>query len=134
MPKTFEHHDDISENFKVVIKTSIIPTSAMKNSQDQHPLTTTVNKYLVSNYVRFKSSSEELRRLAVQTATFPTCSVAYHINDEVSATEKLLQEKFKESRYFCFLPMPETVILKKRMLRFLVIKGFLIKQIIKKAL
>lgn len=32
----------------------------------------TIDKYLVSNYVSFKSASAELRDLALKTATFPT--------------------------------------------------------------
>ena len=68
----------------------------------------TVDKYLVSNYVRFKSSSAELKDLALKTATFPTCGVAYKINENDQNTNEL-SEKFKQMRYFCFLPMPETI-------------------------
>ena len=72
-----------------------------------HTLNETVDKYLISNYVRFKSSSNELKELALKTATFPVCGVAYKINENHTLDD--LNEKYKKMRYFCFLPMPESI-------------------------
>ena len=92
--------DDLISSFKMVIKTNILDknTSQMSESTD---------KYLISNHIRLKSASKKLRELAVKTATFPICGLAYKINDIIN--DQTLYEKFKSMRYFCFLPLPETI-------------------------
>jgi hypothetical protein len=59
------------------------------------------DEYLMAHFVKFKSSTEQLRSLAIATSNIPICGVAYKLNDPGF--------KFKDSRYFCFLPMPENI-------------------------
>ena len=89
-PAAFDYLPDIKVNFRLVIDT-ILPNIETRR-RDQ---------YLVSNYVKFKSASKKLRDLAILTSNIPICGVAYKLNDA--------QFDFKDSRYFCFLPMPETI-------------------------
>lgn len=42
--------------------------------------------------------------MAQKTATLPICSLAYKLDEKVD-----LESKFRECRFFCFLPMPETI-------------------------
>jgi hypothetical protein len=90
--------DDLCESFKMVIKTNIFDSGSQLMKEK-------IDKYLVTNYVRLKSSSNRLKDLAFKIATFPICGVAYKIENN----EQNLSEKFKSVRYFCFLPMPETI-------------------------
>ena len=87
--------DDLAYNFKLAIKTRIL-------DRNTNLYTNTSDEYLMSSYVKFKSCSENLKELAEKTSNFAACCVAYKL-------EKNISEKFKQSRYFCFLPMPETI-------------------------
>ncbi|RNA38507.1 hypothetical protein BpHYR1_016923 [Brachionus plicatilis] len=89
------NRDDLAYNFKIAIKTMIL-------DRKTNEYTTTKDEYLMSSYVKFKSCSEALKNLAHKTSNFAACAAAYKL-------EKNFQDKFKQSRYFCFLPMPETI-------------------------
>lgn len=93
--------NDLINNFKMVIKTIVLDKSTGLMNES-------IDKYIISNHIRLKSASKELKELALKTATFPICGLAYKINKNHNNYQNL-NEKFKSMRYFCFLPLPETI-------------------------
>jgi hypothetical protein len=87
--QAFKNLDDIVVNFKMVIDT-VFPDNQSRSDE-----------YLLSHFVKFKSCSDNLSTLAKEMSNIPICGVAYKLNDA--------QFCFKDSRYFCFLPMPEKI-------------------------
>ena len=87
-------HEDLVNNYKMVIETIVFDRK-------------TIDRYLISSCVKFCSASADLQALAFKTATFPGCSTAYRIHDN---PEKIKKRRLSPTgRYFCFLPMPETI-------------------------
>jgi sacsin len=103
--EAFSQLDDIKKNYKMTIRTE------KTNKSSNNNLEQIKQTYLISQYVRFSSSSEKLKTLAIRTATIPICGVAYKLNGEKAqkSSDKELKEIYRDARYFCFLPMPETV-------------------------